>query len=45
MISGVAEAVSYGLRIAFFAGALVYLNWRLALLAFVAAPAAGVERI
>lgn len=38
MISGVAEAVSYGLRIAFFAGALVYLNWRLALLAFVAAP-------
>ncbi len=38
MISGVAEALSHGLRIVFFAGALVYLNWRLALLALVAAP-------
>jgi ATP-binding cassette subfamily B protein len=39
MISGIAEALSYGLRILFFAGALVYLNWRLALLALVVAPA------
>lgn len=38
MISGVAEALSHGLRIAFFAGALLFLNWRLALLAFVVAP-------
>lgn len=38
MISGVAEALSYALRIVFFAGALVYLNWRLALLALVVAP-------
>jgi ABC-type multidrug transport system fused ATPase/permease subunit len=39
MISGIAEALSYGLRILFFAGASVYLNWRLALLALVVAPA------
>ena len=39
LISGVAEALSHTLRIAFFAGALLFLNWRLALLAFVAAPA------
>jgi ATP-binding cassette subfamily B protein len=39
MISGIAEALSSGLRILFFAGALVYLNWRLALLALVVAPA------
>jgi ABC-type multidrug transport system fused ATPase/permease subunit len=38
MISGIAEGVSHGLRIAFFAGALLFLNWRLALLTFVVAP-------
>ncbi len=38
MLSGVTDVVSYGLRIVFFAGALLYLNWQLALLAFVVAP-------
>jgi ABC-type multidrug transport system fused ATPase/permease subunit len=38
IISGVVDLFSYGLRILFFAGALFYLNWRLALLAFVTAP-------
>ncbi|MGH2614873.1 MAG: ABC transporter ATP-binding protein [Thermomicrobiales bacterium] len=38
IISGITDLFSYGMRILFFAGALFYLNWRLALLAFVVAP-------
>ena len=38
LVSGIADLASYLLRIVFFAGALVYLNWRLALLGFVVAP-------
>jgi ABC-type multidrug transport system fused ATPase/permease subunit len=38
LISGAVDLLSYALRIIFFAGALLYLNWQLALLAFVVAP-------
>jgi ATP-binding cassette subfamily B protein len=38
VLSGVADAISYVLRIAFMAGALFYLSWELALVALVAAP-------
>jgi ABC-type multidrug transport system fused ATPase/permease subunit len=38
LISGVTDLISYGFRIVFFAGALFYLNWRLALLALGTAP-------
>lgn len=38
MVSGVANGLSYLLRILFFAGALFFLNWRLALLALLVAP-------
>ncbi len=37
-LSGVADGLSFGLRILFFAGALVYLQWQLALLALIAVP-------
>jgi ABC-type multidrug transport system fused ATPase/permease subunit len=38
MLSGIASALSYLLRIAFFAGALFYLRWDLAVVSLVAAP-------
>ena len=38
LISGIVDVVSYGSRIVFFAGAMLYLNWRLALVAFVVSP-------
>jgi ATP-binding cassette subfamily B protein len=38
VLSGVADALSYGLRIAFFTGALFYLDWRLALASLLVAP-------
>src|SRR3954453_8822019 len=38
VLSGVADALSYALRVAFFAGALFYLQWDLALIALVVAP-------
>lgn len=38
LLSGFALSFSYLLRIVFFTGALVYLQWQLALLAFVVAP-------
>src|SRR4051794_1035838 len=38
VLSGVADAVSYGLRLLFFAGALMWIDWRLAAVAFVIAP-------
>lgn len=38
MISGVADFLSYLLRIVFFTGALFFLSWRLALLTLVVAP-------
>lgn len=38
LISGVADLLSTLLRVVFFAGAIIYLSWRLALLALVVAP-------
>src|SRR3954469_9790185 len=38
VLSGVADAVSYLLRLLFFAGALVWIDWRLAAVALVIAP-------
>jgi ATP-binding cassette subfamily B protein len=38
VLSGVADALSYALRVAFFAAALFYLQWDLALIALVVAP-------
>src|SRR5919107_2344005 len=38
VISGVADALSYALRVAFFVGALFWLQWDLALVALVVAP-------
>ena len=38
VLSGVADALSYVLRIVFFAGALFYLRWDLALVALVVTP-------
>jgi ABC-type multidrug transport system fused ATPase/permease subunit len=38
VLSGVADGLSYLLRIVFFAGALFYLDWVMALASFVAAP-------
>jgi ATP-binding cassette, subfamily B, bacterial len=38
VLSGVADALSYGMRIAFFTGALFYLDWVLALVALLVAP-------
>src|SRR3954453_20383472 len=38
VLSGVADALSYGLRVVFFAGALFFLQWDLALVALVVAP-------
>jgi ABC-type multidrug transport system fused ATPase/permease subunit len=38
VLSGVGDALSYGLRVAFFAGALFVLQWDLALVALVVAP-------
>lgn len=38
VLSGVAEAVTYGLRLVLFTGALFYLSWHLAIAALVAAP-------
>jgi ATP-binding cassette, subfamily B, bacterial len=38
LLSGVASALSYALRIAFFAGALFYLRWDLALVSLAVAP-------
>jgi ABC-type multidrug transport system fused ATPase/permease subunit len=38
VLSGVADAIGYVLRIAFFAGALFYLQWQLALVSLVVAP-------
>lgn len=42
LVSGVVDLASFGTRILFFAGAMLYLNWQLALLAFIAAPLFGV---
>src|SRR5919107_5710479 len=38
VLSGVADALSYALRVGFFAGALIYLQWDLALVSLVVAP-------
>jgi ATP-binding cassette, subfamily B, bacterial len=38
VLSGVADALSYALRVLFFAGALFYLQWDLALVALVVGP-------
>jgi ATP-binding cassette, subfamily B, bacterial len=38
VLSGVADALSYALRVVFFAGALFYLQWDLALVALVVGP-------
>jgi ATP-binding cassette, subfamily B, bacterial len=38
VLSGIADALSYALRLAFFAAALFYLQWDLALVALVAGP-------
>src|SRR3954451_1243906 len=38
VLSGVADALSYGLRVGFFVGALFYLQWDLALVALVVGP-------
>ncbi len=38
VLSGVADALSYALRIAFFTGALFYLQWDLALISLIVAP-------
>lgn len=38
VLSGVADAFAHSLRILFFAGALFYLDWRLALVSLVVAP-------
>jgi ATP-binding cassette subfamily B protein len=38
VLSGVADALSYGLRIAFFVAALFYLSWELALVSLFVAP-------
>jgi ATP-binding cassette, subfamily B, bacterial len=38
VLSGVADGIAYSLRIAFFAGALFYLDWRLALVSLFVAP-------
>jgi ABC-type multidrug transport system fused ATPase/permease subunit len=42
VLSGVADAASYVLRLLFFAGALLFVDWQLALVAFVVAPLFGV---
>src|SRR4051795_7662783 len=39
VLSGVADALSYALRVVFFAGALFFLQWDLALVALVVGPA------
>ena len=41
VLSGVADAASYVLRLLFFAGALLLVDWQLALVAFVVAPLFG----
>ncbi len=41
VLTGVAFAISNALRLLFFAGALVYLQWKLALVAFTVAPLFG----
>jgi ATP-binding cassette, subfamily B, bacterial len=38
VLSGIADALSYALRVGFFAGALFFLQWDLALVAIVVAP-------
>ena len=38
LISGTASALSHAVRIVFFAGALIYLRWELALVSFAVAP-------
>ena len=38
VLSGVADALSYALRVGFFAAALIYLQWDLALVSLVVAP-------
>ena len=38
VLSGVTDAISYGLRIVFFAGALFYLQWDLALASLIITP-------
>src|SRR5206468_12078624 len=38
VLSGIARAASYVLRIVFYAGALIYLRWELALVSFTVAP-------
>src|SRR3954466_13661305 len=38
VLSGIADAVSFVLRVGFFAGALIYLQWDLALVSLVVAP-------
>ncbi len=38
VLSGVADAIAHSLRILFFAGALFYLDWRLALVSLTVAP-------
>ncbi|HEY1973319.1 MAG TPA: ABC transporter transmembrane domain-containing protein, partial [Pseudonocardia sp.] len=38
MLSGLNQALTYSFQIVFFAGALFFLDWRLALAAFIAAP-------
>jgi len=38
VLSGIADAVSYALRVGFFAAALIYLQWDLALVSLVVAP-------
>jgi ABC-type multidrug transport system fused ATPase/permease subunit len=38
LISGIADLLSYSLRIVFFTAALFYMNWRLALIALIVAP-------
>ena len=38
VLSGIADAIAHSLRIVFFAGALFYLDWRLALVSLTVAP-------
>ena len=38
LVAGASDALSYGLKILFFTGALFYLDWRLALVALIVAP-------
>src|SRR5689334_23013256 len=41
VLSGIVEGVAYFARLLFFAGALFYIDWRLALVAFMVAPIFG----